>query len=467
MNISLLKQGDKEKIMKLTEEAIEKTGFIIENEELRTILSKNGAVIDEISGKTTIPGDVLREYLSLVPSSYTIRGLDNEERKIGGGEQYLSAIVTDPWIIDYQSRKVRRPGLDDVLRNTILSQKNPKVASIGRMDFPVTEYADAHSSNRALELHLLNHTKHYNVYTACMEDLWMWMDIGQIMLQGKKLKGSGLMSVAVAVVSPFILPDFNCRALMVAAEKDLTVIPTICPMAGTTSPYSLDGTLLQGNIENIFLAAITQMVNPGNPFLYAFGPSISDMRTGHDMYYTVEKVLWKIAATELAKAYDMPCSAECGGTLGAGYDMQSGAESMLFMLTAQNPGADILAGVGSCYNANGLSSEMIVMQSEWFEMASYLSKGIDTGNMDKSLISIIEQGPGGNFLMDDTTIENLRSSEFYSPRNLDMSGGYREAPSMLQNAHERVIELTRNYESPVPESIQEDIRRFFKKIYDT
>jgi trimethylamine--corrinoid protein Co-methyltransferase len=254
---------------------------------------------------------------------------------------------------------------------------------------------------------------------------------------------------------------------MEAAKMGFTVIPTVCPMAGTTSPYSLDGTLLQGNIENIFLAAITQMVNPGNPFLYAFGPSISDMHTGHDMYYTVEKVLWKIATTEIAKAYNMPSSAESGGTLGAGYDMQSGAESMLFMLTAQNPGADILAGIGSCYNANGLSSEMIVMQSEWFEMASYLSKGIDTENMEKSLVSLTEQGPGGNFLMDDTTIKNLRSSEFYSPCTLDMSGGYRDAPSMLQNAHERVIELTRNYESPVPKSIQEDISRFFGRIYNS
>jgi len=98
------------------------------------------------------------------------------------------------------------------------------------------------------------------------------------------------LTVAVAVVSPLKLTKFNCQVLLETTARNFTVIPTICPMAVTTSPYSKDTTLLQGNVENIFLVALTQMINPGNPFLYAFGPSVSNMRTGHDLYYTIEKV---------------------------------------------------------------------------------------------------------------------------------------------------------------------------------
>jgi len=465
MKIQVLSQTQIERIKKLTEEMIENVGFKVEHNGLLKIAAKAGAVVDETTQTVRIPAKLLRELLSKVPQSYIARGIDGKEYNIGGSNQYIGAIVTDPWIIDYQTKENRRPGLEDLRRNTILTQKNEQVASVGRMDFPVTEYNDATSTWRALEIHLLNHTKHYNVYTGCIEDFRRWMEIGEILVQGGDLAKSKLMTVAVAIVSPLTLPEFNCQVLLEAAARNFTVIPTICPMAGTTSPYSKDTTLLQGNVENIFLAALTQMVNPGNPYLYAFGPSVSNMRTGHDLYYTLDKVLWKIATTELAVSYCMPTAAECGGTLSHRYDMQSGAESMLFMLTAQNPGANILAGLGSCYNANGLSSEMIVIQSEWLEAAKYLSRGINTEYLEEGIESIKAQGPGGNFLMDDLTMKLLRSNEFFSSSLFDTSGGYEPAPSILENAHRKVEELTADYKSPVPEKIQEDLRRYFHDLY--
>jgi trimethylamine--corrinoid protein Co-methyltransferase len=465
MKIQVLNETQIERIKELTEEAIENIGFKVEYSELLKIASKAGAIVDKDSQMVKIPASLLRELLAKVPRSYTVRTIDNSEYIIGGGNQYIAAIVTDPWIIDYATKEPRHPSLEDVRRNTILTQKNDLVATVGRMDFPVTEYDDATSSLRALETHLLNHAKHYNVYTGCIEDFMQWMEIAEILTQGGDVAKSKLMSVAVAIVSPLTLPEFNCKVLLEATARNFTVIPTICPMAGTTSPYSKDSTLLQGNIENIFLAALTQMVNPGNPYLYAFGPSVSNMRTGHDLYYTLDKVLWKIATTELAKSYSMPTAAECGGTLSYRYDMQSGAESMLFMLTAQNTGADLLAGVGSCYNANGLSSEMIVIQSEWLKASKYLSQGINTEYLEKGIESIRTQGPGGNFLIDDLTLKLLRSDEFFSSCLFDISGGYEQAPSLLENAHRKVEELTADFKSPVPEKIQEDLRRYFHGLY--
>ena len=85
-------------------------------------------------------------------------------------------------------------------------------------------------------------------------------------------------------------------------------------------------------------------------------------------------------------------------------------------LAAQNTGANILAGLGSCYNANGMSSEMMVIQAEWLKAAKYLSRGIRTDYFDEGIESIKEQGPGGNFLMDDLTLKLLRSDEFLPGR---------------------------------------------------
>ncbi|MCL5072154.1 MAG: trimethylamine methyltransferase family protein, partial [Actinobacteria bacterium] len=331
MIIRELRENQIEKIKKLTEEVIENIGFKVENDILIKKAAKAGAIVDEVSQIVKIPSKLLRELLIKVPQSYVARGIDRKEYSIGGSNQFIMAIVTDPWIIDYVTKTPRHPCLEDIRRNTILTQKNEEVAMVSRMDFPVTDYGDNTSSLRALETHLLNHTKHYLVCLASLESFRQWMEIGDILADGKDFAKSKLMTLAVAVVSPLKLTKFNCQILLEATARNFNVVPTICPMAGSTSPYSKDTTMLQGNVENIFLAALTQMINPGNPFLYSLGPSVSDMESGHDLYYTIDKVLWKIAIVELAKSYCMPVVAECGGTLSHRYDMQSGAESMLFI----------------------------------------------------------------------------------------------------------------------------------------
>ena len=465
MKVNVLTQQEIERIKVSTEKLIEEMGFKVLDAELRRKAAKAGAIVDEQEQTVKIPAALLRELLSTVPSSYTIRTIDETEYVIGGGNQYITAIVTDPWIIDYETQTPRRPSIKDVKTNTILTQLNPKTAQVSRMDFPVTEYNDASSSLRALETHLLNHTKHYAVYAGSLESFHQWMEIGRL-IAPNGLAGSGLMSVAVAIVSPLVLTDINVALLKGATDNGFAVLPTICPMAGTTSPYNKSATLLQGNVENIFLAAMTQLLKPGNPFLYLLGPSVSDLRSSQSLYYTMDKALWKAASVELARSYSMPVGSECGGTLSHRFDMQSGAESMMFMMIAQNMGSDVLTGLGSCYNANGLSSEMIVMQSAWLKVSEYLSRGIGFEYFEEGLQSIKNQGHGGLFMIDDLTLNLMNSNEFFVSKLFDMSGNYEAgALSMLEKAHQKVEELTADYVSPVPENVQEKLRRYFHDLY--
>ena len=465
MKISLLNEHEIDRIKEATETILENKGFKVLHEGIRKKAREAGAIVDDKEETVRLPKELLRRLLSGLPSSYKIRTIDGGEYTIGGGEQYIGAIVTDPWIIDYETGAPRRPSLEDLRVNTILTQLNPKVAQVSRMDFPVTDFEGKSSSLRALEMHLLNHTKHYAVYAGSLEGYRQWEEIGDLIAPGGKLKDSGLMTVAVAVVSPMVLTEINAELLLGATGHGFPVIPTVCPMAGTTSPYSKAATFLQGNVENIFIAALTQMLNPGNPFVYAFGPAVSDMHSGKNLYYTFDKTLWRIATVEMAKSYGLPSMKECGGTLTHRYDMQSGAESMLSMMIAQTIGGDLLSGLGSCYNANGLSSEMIVIQSAWLEAAEYLSKGMSFELFDEGVESLNNHTWGGHFLMDDLTLKNLRSGEFFASGLFDMSGEDKGALSMLERAHARVEEATAGFVSPVPGEVQEKLRRYFHDLY--
>ncbi len=460
-----LSESQIEEIRKATEDILGKVGFRVMHEDVLHRARAAGARVDEISGIVRIPRTLLRELLEQVPSEYQIAGLGGTEYTVGGEEQYCVAIVTDPWIIDYETQRPRRPCFEDIKRHTIIAQKLNPVVAISRMDFPVTNFTDSTSSLRALEEHLINHNKHINVVATSMESFKQYLEIGRILTRGKDLGASKLMSAAVAILSPLTLTDVNSELLLQACAHNFPVVPTICPMAGTTSPYSKAGTLLIGNIENIFLAALTQIIRPGNPFNYSIGPSVTNMHSGTDMYYTLDKILWKLAGVQMGKSYNIPVSSECGGTMTYRYDQQNGAEGILFMLSAYESGANILAGIGSCYNAIGMSGEMMIIHTAWLKAAKHLNQGINTDALHLGVENIKRNGPGKHYLEDDLTLNLLRSEEFFSDDLFDYSGEYGEHPSLLQRAHKKVEEMVTNFKSPVPDDIQEELRRWFHNEY--
>lgn len=438
---------------------MEDTGFVVQHAGLLQAARTAGAAVEEASGRVRIPRELARELMTRVPSRYTIRNLLGQTWEVGGERQLGLAIVTDPWIIDYATLQPRRPCLEDVRRHTIVAAQLAPVAAMSCMDFPVTDVPEPTSNLRALEMHVLHHARHYVVMATSLESLNEWIRLARILVQSDDLRG--LLSVAVATGSPLVLNEINGDLLMTAIRHGFAIQPTVCPMAGSTAPYSLAGTLLQAHLEVLMVTLLAQMVRPGSPVLYASGLSVTDLRSAHDLYYTLDKVLWKVASVQLAQAEHMPAMAECGGAMTHRYDPQGGAEGMLFMLAAQASGAQVLSGFGSCHNAVGMSAEWMVIQDAFLRGARHLSRGIVMDDARLALASLRRTGPGSHFLEDDLTVKLMRSDEFFRDPIFDLSGGIGPSRSMLERAHQRVEELVTGFRSPVPEQVQEAVRRHF------
>lgn len=452
--------------VKLVRAKIEQTlwqiGMRVELAEVRDLCAAAGA---EVRGdRIHFSPEVLNALLAKAPKTYEIRSAHGRSWTVGGGKQLIAGIVIDPWINDPAG--TRRPCMDDLLTNLSLMEYYDEIAMVSRMDFPVTDFSGDISSYKALEQFFLNYGKHISAYCTSVESLQEYFEVGQLLLGDTPLKDSALMTVAVATLSPLAVTDINCRLMLEACKYNFPIIPTTCPMAGATSPYTLIGTLVQTMAEVVGLAAIVQAVNPGNPYLMAYGPSVASLLDGHDMYYTMEKPLWKLAASEIAADYGFPYLVECGGNTPAGFDMQCGAESMMQMLSGVATDAAVIAGVGSCYNANGLSAENIVM-GMWMKRSSdFMLRGIRLDTLDASLESMEENKDSGYFLMDDLTLDNMRSGEFFSDKTMNEMGEFRDAPSMLERTQKIIKEVSDGFVSPVPEDAQARVRKYFaNKIY--
>ncbi len=466
MVLQVLNDGEVEKIHKKSLDILERVGIRVTHEEALGKLKRAGARVDEVGGLVRFPAELVGDLLAQAPSEAPQAGMNGRVLRTGGAKRTYSSLVIDPWIAD-GPRGVRRPVLEDVRRHTIVGESLARIEALHRMQFPVSDVPEPESYIRTLEVFLCHTTKHVMASPASVENGQEWMGVAAAIAEaaGLDVESTPLLTLAMAVTSPLQVHGPNIEIMKMAMSRCYPILPTVCPMAGTTSPYSMAGTLLQANVETLLPALIAQVYKPGHPVFYAIGPSVTDMRSGHDLYYGAEKLLFKTAAMQMGKFYGLPIATESAGTLTWRPDVQNGAESMLVLLTGLVNGQNFIGGLGSLHNANGMSAEQVVVHCGLAEMAEFLARGIDMSDVKLALDSIVAAGPGGNYMTDGLTVELLRSGEFFHGSFLDMSGGYRaDAPGMYDIAHAKVEELVEEYRPTVPEAVQEAVRAYCRRV---
>jgi trimethylamine---corrinoid protein Co-methyltransferase len=467
MTATVLSDTEIETIHERTLEVFEKIGIRITHSEALQRLAEAGALIEEPSGLVRMDRCLVRELLDRAPSFALETGLNGKRMEAGGDHRYYLSLVLDPYIVPYGG-KPRRPVLEDIRRHTIIGESLDRISSMMRMQFPVADVPEPDSYFKTMEVFLHHTTKHTAIYPTSEENCRDWMDVMSVIAEaaGVDVETTPLMSIAMAVTSPMQIHAANIEIMKMAMARCYPIISTVCPMAGTTAPYSLAGTTLASNVEALAAVLITQVYKPGHPVFYSSGPSVTDMRTGHDLYYKAEKMIFKLAATQMGKFYHLPISGEAGGSLSYRADVQNGAESMAYLLASVAGGQNIIGGLGSFHNANGMSAEQIIMQCGLVDMAEYCARGMDVSAAKLGFDSLQRVQPGGNFLTDDLTLGQLRGNEFFESPYMDLTGGYSDgAPSMHEIAHQTAVDLVANHVPTVPHQVVEAVTRFFADKY--
>lgn len=461
--LRVLSEGEIERIHQRSLDVLEQAGVRVLDAECRQVLAAAGARVDEASNIVRIPRQLVEEARRLAPPMFEIHHQDGRPILVGGEHRVFGSLVTDPWIIDYATLQPRRPVLNDIVRHTRLGDALPIVDDIHRMDMPPADLPPDAAYVKSLEAFATNTTKHLVALPASVESARDWLEVAEMYADGQPLGRRRVLSFGVAVTSPLMLTDVNAWILKEGVRRGMATIPVVCPMAGTTSPLTFAGTLLVSNAENLFLITLSQLLREGAPILYGAGPSLTDLRSGYDIYYSPDKMLWKTALIQMGKFYGLPITGETGGSLVGRHDMQCGIESALLMFPSIILGQNMMGGLGSCYNAVGMSPEMIVIQAELAGLLMRLAEGIDTSEEMLGFDSILRAGPGGHFLEDPLTLKMLRSPEFFSGSLFDRLGEHgtgRPEESLLARAHARVEEILAAHEPALPGRIVEDIQRW-------
>lgn len=248
--------------------------------------------------------------------------------------------------------------------------------------------------------------------------------------EGSFMKQPSVIFGGCPVVSPLRFGRENLEILIDTAKLGLTVDLAVPPQSGATAPATLAGTLAQSVAETLACVAITNLITPGCPVVFAAWPFITDLRTGSFTGGSGEQALIAAAAIQMGNFYNLPTSVGCGMTDSKLPDAQYGLEKALTFSLAAHAGANRLCEFGGMMGSlMGCSFESMVIDDEAGGMIARTLRGMEVTD-DTLAVDVIHSCAidPGHFLGNDHTL-NVMNTEFVYPDLMD-----RERTDTWENA---------------------------------
>jgi trimethylamine---corrinoid protein Co-methyltransferase len=392
------------------------TGVDVAHEGARARFAAAGALVDGV--RVRLPGGLVDQALSTVPHEVLLAGRDDRQDLLLAGKRVHFGTGGSPAsVLPCGADQPRPAQLADVARLAAL------VDALGEIDFFVLPVTPTDIPVAAIATHrfyaaLRHTTRHIMGGLISLQGARDVYEMG-VMLAGspEALRARPFISgITSWMVSPLTFDQDVTDILTFWCERGLPVALSAAPMAGSTAPVTLAGTLVQLNAEQLSGIVYSQLVRRGAPVLAGYIPGQMDLRSGGYLGGTAEFGLMQAAVAQLAQRYDVPLYCSAGMTDSKLPDQQAGYEKMATLLLTALAGASYIHhAAGMLENMNVVSYEQMALDNDIILMVKRALRGIDTGADRLGLEAITRVGPGKHYLEDEHTLRYMRS-EYAIPR---------------------------------------------------
>jgi len=446
------------------------TGIHVEHREARALYQQAGARLD--GKRVYIAPGIVREALERAPSTVFLAGRDPAHDVVLEGKRVYAGTGGSPtMILDPGADTVRPASLRDLADLARLVDALPHCDFITIPLHP-TDVPDEDVPINRFYTCLTNSTKH--VMSNVQGKAGSLAGARQVIEMASMIAGGldalverPIVSCITSwMVSPLHLDTSVTDILIEWCKHRLPLVLSSAPMAGSTSPVTLAGTLVQLNAEQLSGIVLTQWVQPGTPVLAGYVPGVADMRSGGYLGGAVEFGMMQAAAAQLAHFYRIPIYGSGGMTDSKLPDAQAGYEKMATLLLAAMGGCNFIHhAISMITNMSVASLEQAVIDDEIVGMVLRVLRGVEVSDASLGVEVINRVGPGGHYLMDDHTLNFMRS-ELYYPHLADRQNRPAWEAAGKQDARVRAIarveKLLEEHEpSPLPAETDRAIRDRF------
>ena len=444
---------------------VSEVGIKVANKRAFELFKAKGIRVDDEKMLVYIPQSLLEDCVDAAPSELVLHGRGNPDNNIfvGGKRVHFGSGGTALNVLDLETGEKRLSTLQDVQNVSklldYLDNAHFQVIPVYPNDLPI-EKVDINRFFAAIN----NTNKHVQggIYTA--EGTRQVIDMCSMMAGSlEKLQREPFISFITCVISPLEIDEVYGELLMICAESGLPLSIPAEPLTGATGPVTIAGNVANLCAETLAGICLTQLVNRGTPVLMACTSTSTDLRTMGYASGSVEEGLINSCAAQMAQFYGLPFYGTAGQSDSKILDAQAGFEGAITNLMVGMAGGnfihDALGLLEFCLTA---SYEKYVMDNEVLGEVMRVLKGVRVTDETLAVDVTAAVGPGGNFIQEDHTFEQIRD-EHFSPvvadrqqrENWDASG----KKDTFARCHDIVLDVLENHKPvPVDEEIVKAIR---------
>lgn len=451
--IEILSDDQVETIIDAALGVLERQGMRFLYDESRRMMAEAGATVDESTRMVRFDRGLVLEKLALAPSKFGLRARNPERNLRVGGNEIIFASVGGPAFCSDLDRG-RRPGtyaeMCDYFRViqglNIIHQEGG--GCFEPMDLP--------PESRHLDLYYAQMTlldKSAQGYALGRDRAVDGIEMTCIALgvgREELARHPAILSI-INTNSPMQLDNPMSEAVIELALAGQIACITPFTLAGSMSPATMAGTLVQQTAEILAVVTFSQTVKAGAPVMYGSFASNVDMRSGAPALGTPEYTKAAFASGQIARRLGIPYRSSNTTTSNCA-DAQAAYESEM-SLWGSIMGHANLVNHAAGWLEGGLTAsfEKLIIDAEMLQMMAETLRPIEVNDDQLALDAIAEVPPGGHHFGTSHTLARYETA-FY-PTMLSTRQNFeswQEAGSIdaLQRANTIWKQLLQDYQQP-------------------
>ncbi len=451
--IEILSADQVETIIDAALGVLEGQGMRFLNDESRRMLAEAGASVDDSTRMVRFDRGLVLEKLALAPSKYGLRARNPARNLMVGNNNIIFSSVGGPaFVSDLQ--KGRRPGTYEEMCDYFRVIQSLNI--IHQEGGGCFEPMDLPPETRHLDLYYAQLTlldKNAQGYALGGERAVDGIEMTCLALgiDREELAQHPAILAIINTNSPMQLDNAMSEAVIELARAGQIACITPFTLAGSMSPATMAGTLVQQTAEILAVVTFSQTVKAGAPVMYGAFASNVDMRSGSPALGTPEYTKAAFASGQIARRLGIPYRSSNTTTSNCG-DAQSAYESEM-SLWGSIMGHANLVNHAAGWLEGGLTAsfEKLIIDAEMLQMMAETLRPIEVNDDQLALAAIAEVQPGGHHFGTSHTLARYETA-FYEPmlstrQNFE---SWRDAGSIdtLQRANTIWKQLLENYQQP-------------------
>ena len=451
--VEILSTDQVEIILQTALEVLATQGMRFLEPSSRDMLRKAGADVDEAKKIVRFDPALVMENIALAPQEFELRARNPAHNlKVGGNNILFSSVGGPAFCSDLDNG--RRPGNYDEMCDYLRVVQSLNI--IHQEGGGAFEAMDLPAETRHLDLYLAQIRlldKNCQSYALGRDRTVDSIEMACIALgmDRSELAESPALLGIINTNSPMQLDIPMTEAVIELAGASQVCCITPFTLAGSMSPATLAGTLMQQTAEVLAVATFAQVVNPGAPIVYGSFASNVDMRSGAPALGTPEYTKAAQASGQIARRLGLPFRSS-NTTVSNCVDAQAAFESQM-SLWGSVMGHANLVNHAAGWLEGGLTAsfEKLIIDAEMLQMMAEYLQPIEVNDDELAVDAIAEVGPGGHHFGTSHTLERYESA-FYTPilSNRQNFEAWQESGSLDIGVRANTIwkQLLSEYEQP-------------------